>query len=79
MTLLFHQDGTNWPGVLMGNLFSRPLATALFLVDGISPGSLLATLHTLALTRVPCPPPTHTHTQNHLLDSFQVLLFQWIK
>ena len=26
----------NWPGVNLGNLFSRPLATALFIIDGVS-------------------------------------------
>lgn len=33
------QDGAGWPGVLMGNLFSRPHATALFIVDGVSTGT----------------------------------------
>lgn len=35
-----NQDGVNWPGVLMGNLFSRPQATALFVVDGLSSSML---------------------------------------
>lgn len=34
----------NWPGVLMGNLFSRPHATALFIVDGLSSKSSLGSL-----------------------------------
>lgn len=33
---LFVQDGINWAGVVMGNLFSRPSATALFVIDGLS-------------------------------------------
>ena len=28
------QDSASWDGVLMGSLFSRPHATALFIVDG---------------------------------------------
>lgn len=38
------KDGASWPGVSMGNLFNRPLATALFLVDGISSESSLEPL-----------------------------------
>ncbi|XP_064394297.1 uncharacterized protein LOC135341623 [Halichondria panicea] len=30
------KDGINWAGVVMGNLFSRPSATALFVIDGLS-------------------------------------------
>ena len=29
------QDGVSWPGVQMTNLFSRPQATALFVVDRV--------------------------------------------
>ena len=32
------QEGAGWPGVTMGSLFSRPHATALFVVDGLSDG-----------------------------------------
>ena len=32
------QDGATWSGVQMSNIFNRPLATVLFLVDGLSPG-----------------------------------------
>ena len=32
------QDGARWAGVQMGSLFSRPHATALFVVDGASQG-----------------------------------------
>jgi len=32
------QEGASWAGVLVGNLFSRPHATALFIVDGLSTG-----------------------------------------
>ena len=34
----------NWPGVCLGNLFSRPRATALFLVDGLSADTGMASL-----------------------------------
>ena len=35
------QDGAKWSGVSMGNLFSRPHATALFILDGLTDGKLL--------------------------------------
>ena len=34
----------NWPGVCLGNLFSRPRATALFLVDGLSADTQMVSL-----------------------------------
>ncbi len=40
------QEGATWPGVVMGNLFNRPLATVLFLVDGISPGACVCVCYT---------------------------------
>jgi hypothetical protein len=39
-TLGILRDGARWAGVQMGSLFSRPHATALFVVDGVSAGAI---------------------------------------
>ncbi|CAI8011416.1 Renin receptor [Geodia barretti] len=39
-TLGILRDGARWAGVQMGSLFSRPHATALFVVDGVSSGAI---------------------------------------
>jgi hypothetical protein len=38
------RDGVTWPGVRLGNLFRRPRATALFLINGISDSLTISSL-----------------------------------